>query len=222
MDNNAPVSAGFDILRRFIRTRSEFVERCDMCSLELAERHPHLVEPATRKIVCACQACALLFSSSADTRYRRVPQDICALPQFQLTDSEWEALMIPINMAFFFHNSVSGKTTVMYPSPAGPTESLLELESWNEIVESNPELKQLEPDTQALLVNRVGDRRDYLIVPIDECYKLVGLIRTKWKGLAGGAEVWKAIDEFFTDLRQRARPAELRRPAVLTEPVAHA
>jgi hypothetical protein len=60
------------------------------------------------------------------------------------------------------------------------------------------------PDTEALLVNRVQGASDHFIVPIDECYRLVGLIRTKWKGLAGGAEVWEAINNFFAELRKRA------------------
>ncbi len=112
--------------------------------------------------------------------------------------------MIPINMAFFFQSSVAGKVIVLYPSPAGATESLLDFESWREIVESNPVLQDMEPDTEALLVNRVQTASDYFIVPIDECYRLVGLIRTKWKGLAGGTEVWEAINNFFAELRKRA------------------
>jgi hypothetical protein len=205
-----PASSEFnssvDVLRRFVRRRSEFVERCDMCSLELAPAHAHLVEPATRKIVCACQACAILFSGSAETRYRRVPDTVRSLADFQMTDSQWDALMIPINMAFFFKSSVSDRIGVLYPSPAGATESLLDLESWEEIVERNPRLREMQRDTEALLVNRVGQAADYFIVPIDECYRLVGLIRMKWKGLAGGSEVWVSINNFFASLRERSEP----------------
>jgi len=32
----------------------------------------------------------------------------------------------------------------------------------------------------------------------------VGLIRLQWRGLSGGTEVWQAIGNFFTALRQRA------------------
>jgi hypothetical protein len=59
------------------------------------------------------------------------------------------------------------------------------------------------PDVEALLVNRVGAARDYFIVPIDECYKLVGLIRLHWRGLSGGAVVWGEIGRFFDELRRR-------------------
>ena len=202
--NSAGQASAFDVLRRFVRSRARVVERCDMCSVELEPSHIHLVEPATRKIICACQACAILFSNTAGTKYRRVPQRIRYLPGFEMTDAQWEGLMIPINMAFFFQSSVSNKMVVLYPSPAGATESLLDFESWNDIVESNSVLKELQADTEALLVNRVQGAADYYIVPIDECYKLVGLIRMKWKGLAGGTEVWDAINEFFAELRARS------------------
>lgn len=174
-----------------------------MCSIELTDRHAHLVEPATRKLSCACQACAVLFSAAAEQRYRRVPERVRHLKNFQMTDVEWESLMIPINMAFFYQSSVAGKVVVFYPSPAGATESLLDLASWQQIVEMNPVLSGLESDTEALLVNRVQSS-NYFIVPVDQCYRLVGLIRSKWKGLSGGTEVWESIHSFFEDLKNRS------------------
>jgi hypothetical protein len=98
---------------------------------------------------------------------------------------------------------------VLYPSPAGAVESLLPLEAWAEIVRDNPALGGMEADVEALLVNRVGRSRadvpaEYYLVPIDECYKLVGLIRAHWRGLSGGTEVWQEIGRFFADLKTRA------------------
>jgi hypothetical protein len=203
-NRQSEIDNGFDVLRRFVRARSVPVERCDMCTIGVGPDHPHLVEPATRRLICACQACAVLFSSSANMKYRRVPQTVRALADFEMTDSQWEGLMIPINMAFFFQSSAEDKVIVLYPSPAGATESLLDFDSWREIVQTNPQLQRMEPDTQALLVNRVQKASDYFIVPIDECYKLVGLIRTKWKGLSGGVEVWEAINQFFAELKERS------------------
>ena len=205
-DSNRQSTNGnnFDLLRRFVRSRSVPLERCDMCSVGLSADHPHLVEPATRRLICSCQACAILFSGKAGTKYRRVPREIRYFPGFQMTPAQWEGLMIPINMAFFFHSSVAERVIVLYPSPAGATESLLDFESWQEIVKCNPMLGQMEPDTEALLVNRVRNASDHFIVPIDECYRLVVLIRTKWKGLSGGAEVWEVINGFFADLKKRS------------------
>jgi len=51
------------------------------------------------------------------------------------------------------------------------------------------------------LVNRIGSSAEYFIVPIDECYRLVGLIRMHWRGLSGGTEVWEEIHQFFGHLR---------------------
>jgi hypothetical protein len=198
---------GFGALRQFAR-RERPVEKCELCSLGLRPDHPHLIELARRKLLCTCDACALLFSGQA-SKYKRVPRRFQALTDFHLTDAEWNGLMVPINMAFFFKNSIEERVVAMYPSPAGATESLLALESWNDIEARNPVLRGMEPDVEALLVNRLGYARgysapEYYLLPIDECYKLVGLIRAHWKGLSGGTEVWQQIGEFFTKLKERS------------------
>ncbi len=200
MGLNQPNTA-FNNLRRFVR-RNETVEHCELCSAALAHEHQHLLEPANRKLVCSCDACAILFASS-DAKYRRVPRRVKLLENFQIDDSQWDSLLIPINMAFFFYSSLQKKTVALYPSPAGPTESLLPLDAWAEILDANPILKNLEADTEALLVNRV-QKPEYFVVPIDKCYELTGLIRAYWRGLAGGTEVWEKIQQFFARLKQHA------------------
>jgi hypothetical protein len=198
----------FAALRQFARRR-KIVERCEMCSLELAEEHEHLVEPVGRKLICACGACAILFEGQTGAKYKRVPRQVRFLRDFQMTDAQWDGLAIPIEMAFFFKSSPQEKIITLYPSPAGPTESLLSLDTWADIVEMNPVLSDIPADVTALLVNRVGHARgtclaEYYLVPIDECYKLVGLIRTHWRGLSGGTEVWREIGGFFAGLKKRA------------------
>jgi len=202
----------FGALRQFTRSRgttSKAVEFCELCSMGLIIDHPHLVELSTRRILCACDACAMLFDAMEKSRYRRVPRDSQYLANFEMTDGQWENLLIPINMAFFFRSSVEDRIVVLYPSPAGAVESLLPLEAWTDITENNPILRGLRPDIEALLVNRVGhahglSKADYFIAPIDECYKLVGLIRSNWKGLSGGTEVWSEIGRFFAELKARS------------------
>jgi hypothetical protein len=200
--------SAFAALRQFARKRGA-LERCEMCSRELASEHEHLVEPIHRRLICVCDACAILFHGQNGTKYKRVPRRVLFLRDFQLTDAQWDALMVPIEMAFFFKNTALGKMIALYPSPAGPTESLLSLDTWTDIAEMNPILREMEADVTALLVNRVGHARsvspaEYYLVPIDECYRLVGLIRTHWRGLSGGTEVWREISAFFAALKKRA------------------
>ena len=190
-------------LRQLMRKRAP-VERCDLCGLALAPEHQHLLEPANRQLHCCCNACAILFSGQQSGKYRRVPRRVRFVPDFRLTDPQWEELYIPINLAFFFHSSSAGRVIAAYPSPAGATESLLTLEAWHDLEEENPILRELEPDVEALLVNRVATVRDHYLAPIDECYKLVGLIRASWKGLSGGVEVWGEIAQFFSTLKEKS------------------
>jgi Family of unknown function (DUF5947) len=203
--------SAFATLRNFARKRP-LVERCEMCNRELALDHEHLVDPTSRRLVCACIACALPFENQAGTKFKRVPRRVLFLPNFQLTDSQWDALMIPIEMAFFFKSTAQQRVVALYPSPAGPTESLLSLDTWADMEERNPVLREMVPDVTALLVNRVAHVRgaappEYFLVPIDECYKLVGIIRTYWRGFSGGAEVWQEIAAFFASLHKRATPS---------------
>src|SRR5580658_4204529 len=133
------LGTAFDVLRQFAR-RPRTAERCELCSAEIASQHPHLLDPAVRKLVCSCDACALLFSGQDRARFKRVPRLVRLLANFQMTDAQWDSLMIPINMAFFFRSSPEARVVAMYPSPAGATESLLSLEAWNEIADANPAL----------------------------------------------------------------------------------
>jgi hypothetical protein len=201
-----PGLAAIASLRRFARSRSA-QERCELCDAPLAYEHAHLVEVANRKLVCACDPCAILFSNQAAARYRRVPRDVYFLPELRLTDMAWEGLHLPINLAFFLHSTAAGRVVALYPSPAGATESAVTLDAWEALVEDNPILRDVQPDVEALLVNRLGEKAECYRVGIDECYKLVGLIRTHWKGLSGGPAVWDEIGRFFAVLKQRADPA---------------
>ncbi len=196
---------GLASLRRFVQ-KAPAVEVCELCAARLSEQHQHLVEPRSHRILCACDACAILFSGDGSTQYGRVPRDVRLLDDFRLDDALWNSLMIPIGLVFFCTSSVSGQIAALYPSPAGATESTIDAELWEEIVEFNPVLKTMCPETEALLVNRTNQEREYYLAPIDECYRLTGLIRKHWSGFSGGSAVWEAVGDYFAALKQRSRP----------------
>ncbi len=190
-------------LRRYLRPPAEH-EHCELCDVALPAEHPHLVELANRRLRCACEACAILFSSHAAPKFRRVPRDVAFLPDFRLTDVQWEDLHLPINLAFFLHSTPSGRVVAFYPSPAGATEALPTPDAWEQLAAENPVLRALKPDVEALLVNRLGPAPECYRVGVDRCYALVGLIRTHWRGLSGGTAVWEEIARFFAALKERS------------------
>jgi hypothetical protein len=215
-------SDGFGTLRQLAR-RERPLERCELCSAGIRPDHSHLIELAQRKLLCTCEPCAILFSGQG-VKFKRVPRRVLSNPGFNLSDAEWNGLMVPINMAFFFKSSLENRVIALYPSPAGATESLLALESWDDIVARNPILNEMESDVEGLLVNRLGYSRgysaaEYYLLPIDECYKLVGLIRMHWKGLSGGTEVWQELGGYFASLKARSLdvPVEVKEVSRLEE-----
>jgi hypothetical protein len=185
------------------------LEHCELCGAPIPSEHRHVMNLGNRELMCACRPCSLLFDRRAagGGHFRLVSDRRLRLEDFRLDDQLWEELRLPVDMAFFFHHSAAGRVMAYYPSPMGPTESQLELAAWEQLVEANPVLASLEPDVEALVVNRTLGARQQWIAPIDECYALVGLIRTHWKGLTGGKAVWQEITAFFEGLDERSRPA---------------
>lgn len=203
---NAPLDmqpAPFDVLRRFARQRPP-VERCELCSAPLPAEHRHLWETAASRMICSCDTCGILFEGAESvSRFRPVPRRIEYLADFRLSDLAWESLAIPIDLAFFYRSTAEGRVVAMYPSPAGATQSLLPLETWQALAAENPVLDELSPDVEALLVNRARGARECYRVSIDECYRLTGLIRAHWSGLSGGTRAWQEIATFFAGLKAR-------------------
>ncbi len=206
-------------LRRFLTQPSPppAEERCELCSAPLPPEHEHVVQTKERALRCACQACALLFDKpgAGGGGYRRVPNRYLRDQSFALDDAQWDELQIPVRMAFFFHNSVLDKVVACYPSPAGATESELPMGAYDTGIGASRLAQFAQPDVEALLVRRGADSpspgsptpSECLLVPIDSCYRLVGLVRKLWKGFDGGTEAWEAIDGFFDGIRQRCKDA---------------
>jgi uncharacterized protein DUF5947 len=207
------------------RDAAEGTERCEMCRDVLAERHGHVVDLEKRSLSCTCRACYLLFTheGAAGGRYRAVPEHVYYDPGRPLSDADWNELQIPVAMAFFFRNSALDRVVAGYPSPAGATECELDLAAWDRLAAAYPLLGALAPDVEAILVNRTGSadpggrppqtppEYEVFLIPVDECYSLVGELRMKWQGFDGGAEAKAALAAFLDGLRRRAVPLAGRR-----------
>ncbi|HEY8371270.1 MAG TPA: DUF5947 family protein [Pseudonocardiaceae bacterium] len=177
---------------------------CELCAEPIEPGHQHLLDLSARQLCCVCRACAVLFdrSEAGGRHYRLVPQRRRRLTDLVLGDETWASLRIPVGLAFFFHDSAAGRVVGFYPSPAGAVESLVELSAWSRIEQDNPVLREMEPDVEALLVHRARGAREHWLVPVDDCYALVGLVRTHWTGFTGGPELWAAVDRFFAELER--------------------
>jgi hypothetical protein len=201
-----------DLARRAAAEVDAALERCELCSAPLPGEHRHLMDLRSRELLCACRACVVLFDdggagAAGGGHFRLVSDRRLVLQDAVLDDVMWEELRLPVDIAFFFRSSAADRVQAFYPGPMGATESLLTFDAWAAVEEANPILRTLVPDVEALLVDRARDRRRYWIAPIDDCFALVGLIRTHWRGVTGGSDVWDGIQEFFDTLSRRAKPA---------------
>lgn len=200
------LSALARLARRPVRQAPAAAESCELCAQSVDAEHRHLLDLEAQRILCVCRACSILFDRrvAGGRHYRLIPDRCRFVEDFVLPDSLWERLAIPVELVFMFRSSTAGRMVAFYPSPAGATESLLELTTWREIEAANPVLGSMEPDVEALLMHHARGAQEYWLAPVDECYRLVGVIRTRWRGLSGGEEVWKEIGAFFDALHRRA------------------
>ena len=119
--------------------------------------HRHLVDLQSRRLLCACRACKILFDRPAAGRREpaararpppRAWRTSCSTTRLGprcASRSTWRSSSTP--------RRPSGCSR-FYPSPMGATESLLELDAWTQLEADNPVLRELEPDVEALLVSR--------------------------------------------------------------------
>ena len=187
-------------------------ERCEMCAEPIADAStPHVVE--RRGAHPALHVPRLLPAvhppgRGAGPLPRRARSLRCASRRSGSTEPQWDALQIPVRMAFFFHNSDARPRRRLLPEPGGrhrvaaPARGLAgagrrRTRCW----------PSLAPDVEALLVRGRARRSGFecFLVPIDACYELTGVVRRRWRGFDGGEEAWRDIDAFFA-AAARAQP----------------
>jgi len=182
-------------------------EKCELCATEVPAGHGHVADLEASTLICACRACYLLFTQprAGRGRYRAVPDRYLRDPARQLSVGEWNEFEIPVGLAFFLRSSQRGEVCAFYPSPAGATESTLDLRAWDRLTTAHPLLAAADADVEAILICRTDSGVEYYLVPVDACYELAGRMRLHWRGFDGGAEARQSIAEFLGQVRSRAR-----------------
>jgi Family of unknown function (DUF5947) len=197
-------------------------EACEFCAAGIPAEHGHVADLDNSSLMCACRACYLLFTHSGASerreagqerhvgrgRYRSIPDRYRSDPGRPLSVADWDALEIPVGLAFFLRSSADGGVTAFYPSPAGATECRLDLQAWDRIAAAHPLVQAAAPDVEAILISRGppgGDGVECFLVPVDACYELAGRMRLQWRGFDGGAEARQSIAGFLDRVRARSR-----------------
>jgi Fe-S cluster biogenesis protein NfuA/nitrite reductase/ring-hydroxylating ferredoxin subunit len=175
---------------------------CELCPVGLSDHHRHLLNLVERRIVCVCETCWSVHSG--DPEFRATGGRTVFLDDFELDAETWSSFQIPIGLAMILRSGLDGEIVTLYPSPAGVTEAEVDALAWMRMSADNSVLNDLAPDAEALIINRLADPPQYVIAPLDECYRLVGLIKSRWSGISGGPELVQTVAEFFAGLRGTA------------------
>lgn len=182
------------------RAAAAEAERCELCAAHVPGEHPHLYETAAAEVRCVCGPCSVLFAEdgAGQGRYRLVPRRRVKLPSV-----DTGVLGVPVGLVFFVPRS-DGTVTAQGPSPAGAMRWEVDNAAWQRLTATFPQLATMAPDVEALLVNTVRGLDEHWIVPVDDCYRMVALLRREWRGLSGGGRVWPAVERFFAELTERS------------------
>ncbi|MEV5953303.1 DUF5947 family protein [Streptomyces sp. NPDC051987] len=195
-------------LARLIRSSADRrpaagAEVCDLCAEPLSEGHPHLYDTGPGEVRCACRACSVLFdgtrqgAGAGEGRLRLIPTRRVRLPEVDTA-----ALGVPVGLVFFVPRA-DGSVTAEGPSPAGAMRWEVAATAWQRAVAGCPALGTMTPDVEALLVNTVHGLDHHWIVPVDDCFRMLAVVRREWRGLSGGGRMWPAVERFFEELTER-------------------
>ena len=184
--------------------RVDAAVQCELCTMQIGDTHPHVVELGTRGVLCACRACALLFArSERGARYRTVPDRIQIDERFAVP---LDRLGIPVGIAFCYRDSAHDRRLACYPGPAGIVDAELAEEAWRALAAATPLADQLEPDVEALLVDaRRGRRSVCYLIPITAAFELAARLRKSWSGFTGGDAAERELAGFFAELAARGK-----------------
>jgi hypothetical protein len=190
-------------------------ESCDLCGNPLLGDHSHIADLEKYSLLCACRPCFLLFEGreAGGRRFRAVPCRYLRDEAFCPTEAEWDDLDIPVGLVFFMISSSAGGPVAFYPSPAGATQAEIGRDVFDRVGRFTYLAKELVPDLEGLLLHRGDDGQGRqlpgpaeplaLLLPIDVCYEMVGMVRMYWRGFDGGQEMRARFSAMMDDLMAR-------------------
>ena len=203
-----PLAAVRRLRRMPSEPRPRAGETCEICREAVGPEHNHLVDLERRTLMCACRLCWLLFApeGAGGGHYKAVPERYVAFPDLELSHGEWDALQIPVSVAFFFLNSSIDRVAAFYPGPPAQRNHSCR---WTRGTSSRWRTPSWPRSSRTSRRSWCGPTRgapstECFLVPIDACYELVGRLRTLWRGFDGGREANEALEEFFAGIRARA------------------
>ncbi len=196
-------------LERFVRRAEQARAQragttCELCGAKMSEQHRHVVDKTARRLLCACTACVIAFDGDSPGRFRTVPDRRRVKRDTSIDAAILDTLAVPVGLAFFFRSSTLARWVAVFPSVAGPTEAELPDEAWAALEARSALVRELASDIEALLVHRTRDGKCAgYIVPVDECYELIALLRRHWRGIDGGDDARRVVAELFAGLDER-------------------
>jgi hypothetical protein len=201
------MKAAFRALQPFARAaRREDTTpaQCELCATSLGESHAHVLELASRKLLCACAACAILFrgAGAGNGRYRTLPTRVIVDEKFAPNSGDWAALGIPVRLAYLVRRGTSW--SAFLPSPGGAVEASLPEVTSEVLARVTPLAAEIEENVEALLLERRNLDAQCFLVPLNVGLELTAVVRRSWRGFQGGEEADRALRHFFDRLRGRA------------------
>ena len=189
-------------------------ERCELCGRPSPPEHAHLIEPAARQLLCACdRAPSCSPAADADLQARSTRHHaICATSADRRAvgradDSDRSGVL------FLQQPGQPEWSPCIRAPPVRPNRSSISRHGTRSS-RDNPVFARSSPTSRRSSSTGTSDRAprgtsgahrpDYYVVPIDECLQAGRPDPQSWSGLSGGTAVWERDRGFFADLKARA------------------
>lgn len=163
---------------------------CALCDADLACSHRHLFGKASRKMICACDGCALPYHTIVAGHFKLVPQAVRVLPEVYLSPRLQEQLGQGVTL--FVWDSYENRPGLLRARFTGVSLMFPRDDVTSELGQL-PALHALEPDVEALLMHHGRGVNECCAVPLDMAYQLVWSIAGRQSASGLSEAVWRTV-----------------------------